>query len=158
MIGAADRALFGVGLDLRHQVVANLAFDGLGVGDVDVVLVGPQIGHLLGGDEADLVLRRGERHPEAAQQAALLGLAPDAAHRVAAVAPGEGREVGLVVKHENRPALPEAIVLVVAEILADVGDGGDDSVVQGAVGGDEAVVGAHVRVDCSAADCPSNRS
>ena len=87
--GAAHSALAGKGLDLRHEVVANLALDGLGGGDVDLILVGAQIGHLRGGDQAGLMLGLGQRDPEAAQQAALARLAPHATHGVATVAPGE---------------------------------------------------------------------
>ena len=85
-------------LDLGHQVVADLALDRLGTCNVDVVLVGAQIGDLLGADQAGLVLRLGQRHPEAAQQTALLCLAPDAAHGVAAIAPGQRGEIGFVVE------------------------------------------------------------
>ena len=75
---------------LGHQVVANFSFNGFGAGNVDLVLMGAQIGYLFGRDQTSLLLRFRQRHPKAAQQAALFGLAPNPAHHLAAIAPSEG--------------------------------------------------------------------
>ncbi len=96
---AADRTLFGIGLDLSHQVVANFLLDGLGAGDVDVVLVRAQIGDLRGADQPGRVLCLGQRHPDTTQQPALVRLAPQPAHCITAVTPGERGKIGLMIEH-----------------------------------------------------------
>ena len=87
--GAADRTLLGVGLDLGHQIVADLGLDLGRALDVDVILMGDQIGDLLGGHQPDIGLGLGQRHPKTAQQSPLLGFAPDHAHGLPAIAPGD---------------------------------------------------------------------
>ena len=94
--GAAGGALLGVGTDLGHEIVAYLFFDLLGAFNVDVVLARAQVGHLHGCDQPGLVLGFGQRDPDAAHEPALFGLAPSPAHYLAAVAPGQRGEVGLV--------------------------------------------------------------
>ena len=95
---AAQRALLGEGADFGHQIVADLPFDLLGARDVDVILARPQIGHLRGRHQPRLILRLRQRHPDAAHQPALLVLAPDSAHHLAAIAPGQRGQVGVVRK------------------------------------------------------------
>ena len=93
---AANGALLGIGADLRHEVVTDLFLDLLGAFNVDVVLARAQIGHLHGCDQPGLVLSLCQRDPDAAHESTLFGLAPSPAHGLAAVAPGQRREVGLV--------------------------------------------------------------
>ena len=52
-----------------HQVVADLGLDLSGAGDVHVVLVCAQVGHLLCGDQPGLALCRRQRDPHAAPAA-----------------------------------------------------------------------------------------
>ena len=68
--GAADGALLGIGVDLRHQIVADFLFDLLGALNVDVILACAQIGHLHGCDQPGLVLRFCQRDPDAAHKPA----------------------------------------------------------------------------------------
>ena len=94
---AADAALLGEGANLGHHVVARLALDLQGPGDIDAIDVGLQVGQLLGRHQPGDVLRRGQRHPHLPHQPPLVRLRPEIAHRLAAVAPGEGGGVGLVI-------------------------------------------------------------
>lgn len=55
------RALQAVGIDMAHHVVAHLALAGLGLGVVDVVAMGLQLGDLLVRDgKAERLLRAGQ--------------------------------------------------------------------------------------------------
>ena len=66
----AHRTLLGKSFDFRHQIVADFAFNRFGAGNVDLVLVGAQIGDLFSGDQASFLLRLGQGDPKAAQQPA----------------------------------------------------------------------------------------
>ena len=95
---AADRALLGVGPHLGHQVVVDLRLDGLCPRQVDLIRVCNEIGDLLGGHQPGGLLRFGQRHPDAPPQAPPLHFAPQGPHLRRSVAPGEGREIGVVAK------------------------------------------------------------
>ena len=64
---AADGTLFGKGFDLRHQIMANLALNFFGAGNVDLLLVGAQIGDLCRRYQAGFGLRFGQGDPKAAE-------------------------------------------------------------------------------------------
>ncbi|MEI2692826.1 MAG: hypothetical protein V9H69_25140 [Anaerolineae bacterium] len=93
---AAHRALLGEGADLSHQVVADLGLDLRGPLQVDLLLMRREIGHLLGRHQPGLLLRRGQCDPKAPQQQPLVPLRPNPAHRLRAITPSEGREIGVV--------------------------------------------------------------
>ena len=95
-MGAAHRTLFGKGADFGHQVVLDLLLDLLGALNIDVILARPQIGNLGGCDQSGLILGFCQRHPYAAHEPALFGLAPGFSHNLAAVAPGQGGQIGVV--------------------------------------------------------------
>ena len=62
--GAADRALFGKGANLGHEIVANLALNFRSPANVDIPDVVAQIGDLFGGHQPGFVLGFGQRHPK----------------------------------------------------------------------------------------------
>ncbi len=90
---AADGALLGEGAHLGHQVVMDFVLDLQCAGDAGfghILGMGAQVGDLLGGHDAQLVLRFRQGDPHAAPQQAFGALAPYGAHGGAAVAGGEG--------------------------------------------------------------------
>ncbi len=87
---AADGALLGVSPHLGHQVVVDLRLDFQRSREINVVLMGAQIGGLLGGHQSCRLLRLGQCDPDPPPKPAFVRLAPQPAHLRRAVAPGEG--------------------------------------------------------------------
>ena len=84
------RRLAGKDFQLSHEIVADFCLDDVGGGNVDVVLVGGNVGQLVRRDKAGGCLCLGQRHPDVTPQTARGHLRPERAHLAAAVAPGEG--------------------------------------------------------------------
>jgi hypothetical protein len=68
---------------------------------VALLLVRLQIGHLLSCHQPSLLLRHSQRHPKAPQQQPLMPLRPKRAHRLRAIAPGQGGKVGVMVEEHG---------------------------------------------------------
>ena len=90
----ADGTLLRKGFDLGHQVVVNFRFDGERAFDIHFIGMVAQAFDLRRSDEAKLGLSLRQRDPDATPESPLVFFAPQAAHLVTAVAPGEGGEVG----------------------------------------------------------------
>ena len=84
-------AQLAVGVDMGHHVMAQLFLPLSGLFIVDVGNVGLQFLHLLPGDrQAQLHLRPGQGHPQAAPGGEFLIGGEDVLHLVAGVAGGQG--------------------------------------------------------------------
>ncbi len=84
---AADRRLAREDADLRHQIVTDLALDGEGRVEVDLLTVRAQVVEFGGGDEAGAALGVGERDPHGAPQLAPFPFREELAQRGSAIAP-----------------------------------------------------------------------
>ena len=90
---AADRALFGKGPHLGHQIVAYLVLDlerPGNAGIVDLPGVRAHIGGLLGADETEIGLCDSKGRPQPPPEQTFVAFTPDSAHAITAVAGGKG--------------------------------------------------------------------
>ena len=94
----ADGALLRVRAHFGHQVMVDFGLDLLRARQVDLFGMGAKIGHLFHGHQPRRFLRLGQRHPDASPQPPFVRLAPQSAHLRRAIAPGEGREIGVIVE------------------------------------------------------------
>ena len=100
------RTLRAVGMDVRHDVVAQNFFLRLGHLEVDVLDVRPQLLDLRLADvQSHLRLGLGERHPQAAPGLKLVLRREDAAHVLAGVAVYQRVHVTLVIRGRVRHGL-----------------------------------------------------
>jgi hypothetical protein len=95
---ASHRALLGKGANLSHDVVARLLLNDQGTLNIYVIYVLLQIGQLFGRYQTGLMLSGGQSQPDPAHQAAFMLLRPQPAHRLAAVAPGKGRNKCIMIE------------------------------------------------------------
>jgi hypothetical protein len=86
---ASHRTLLGEGFDLGHQVMPGLGLDLVGTLDVHVLHVRPQVGHLLRRHQAVVGLGLGQGDPDTPPETPFVYHAPDPAHGVRAIAPGQ---------------------------------------------------------------------
>ena len=94
-------ALLAVGIDVAHHVVADQLLPGNGDVIVDIVHMGFQLGHHLGGDigQALLHLGPGQRHPQAAPGAELVVIREDVLHLIGGVAGGKRADITVMLRH-----------------------------------------------------------
>ena len=94
-------ALLAVGVDMAHHVVADQLFAGDGDIVVDVVHMGFQLGHHLGGDvgQALVHLGPGQRHPQAAPGAELVVVREDVLHLIGGVTGGKRADITVMLRH-----------------------------------------------------------
>jgi len=90
--------LLGIGLDLSHQVMADLGFNRRSPLDVDVVLVCNQLIKLLLRYQPCFSLSLGQGHPDAPQQLAFMLFTENGSHLLAGITPAERGKVGVMGK------------------------------------------------------------
>ncbi len=101
--GPGGGRLIGVGVHVRHHVVAVAALVAGRGGEVHVVQVRPKLRDgLIGDRETELALRLREREPEPAPQADAVRLAPETLHGGRRVARAERRGPALVAHRNTR--------------------------------------------------------
>ncbi len=94
---AAERALLGKSLKLRHQVMVDLSFNLQRTGDIYVVYVLAQILNLFLLEQSEFQLDFSQGKPYMPPNPAFIYLAPKLAHLRAAIAPGERGEISLII-------------------------------------------------------------
>ncbi len=109
--------LQAVGVDVAHHVVAHqlLPLDGDLI--VDIVHMGFQLGHHLGGDvgQALFHLGPGQRHPQAAPGPELVVVREDILHLVGRIAGGKRADITVMLRHWLFP--PDGFLLFYHQIL-----------------------------------------
>ena len=98
---AGAGALFRKGLDLRHEVMADLRLYGVGALDIHLPDLGFQFGQLPGAHQNIARLNPGETEPKSSPELPFMCFAPKMPHAFASVAPGKGREVDGIVFHPS---------------------------------------------------------
>jgi len=88
-------ALLAVGVDVAHDVVAHQLFALNGDLIVDVVHMGFQLGHHVGGDIGQALIHLGpcQRHPQSPPCAELVVIGEDILHLVRSIAGGKGADI-----------------------------------------------------------------
>ena len=94
-------ALLAVGVHMAHHVVAHQLFALDGHFIVDIVHMGFQLSHHIGGDVGQALLHfgPGQRHPQAAPCAELVIVREDILHLVRGIAGGKGADITIMLRH-----------------------------------------------------------
>ena len=87
---ATNGTLLGVGFYLGHQIMMNFGLNLMGAVNVYRIGVGAKVGYLFRAGQPDFLPGFGQGNPQLPPGAPFVGFAPDVAHGIAAIAPGEG--------------------------------------------------------------------
>ena len=110
-------ALLAVGINVAHHVVAHQLFALNGHFVVDVVHMGFQLGHHVGGDVGQALVHLGpcQCHPQAAPGAELVVIGEDVLHLVRGIPGGKRADITVMLRHWLFP--PDGFLLLYHQTL-----------------------------------------